>query len=174
MKWKLEERKISELKSFKKNPRRLSKHDAAHLQESLDKFGICQPLVIDDTNTIIGGHQRFNLLKKMGYTTIPVYVPVSSLSQEEKEELCIRLNRNHGEFDYDILANEWDIDLLLGAGFLLEELDITTEEEKAKEVEKKCCKMNIIFTEPEHLQEAENQIATILDYFPGATYKIKV
>jgi len=175
MNWELEIKKLKDLKVKKNNPRRLSKHDAQHLQESIERFGICQPLVLDTENTIIGGHQRFRILKKMGYTEVPAYVPVSPFTEEEKDELCIRLNRNHGEFDFDILGNEWDIDLLLGSGFLLEELEISTDEDtKQEEASLKGCKMNITFSDPEHLQEAESAIATIVDSYPGATYKVRL
>lgn len=133
MKWTLEKRKISELKEYARNPRRLNKHDAKHLQDSLDRFGQCEPLVINSDNTIIGGHQRLRTLKKLKYKEVDVYVPDCPLSEKEVEELNIRLNRNNGEWDFDMLANAWDIGDLLDWGFTEDNLQIDAD--VLKEVE---------------------------------------
>ena len=124
MKWTLEKRKISSLREYAKNPRRLSKHDAKHLQESIEKFGQCEPIVINCDDTIIGGHQRLRTLKKLKYKEVEVYVPDSPLSEKEVEELNIRLNRNAGDWDDDMLANAWNLRDLLDWGFTQDELDV--------------------------------------------------
>lgn len=124
MKWKLETRKISTLTPHPLNPRRLSKHDGEHLQKSLDKFGLCEPIVINRDGVIIGGHQRVATLKRMGKKEVEVYVPERDLQEGEVRELNIRLNRNSGEWDFDILANGWDLDNLLSWGFLESDLSI--------------------------------------------------
>ncbi len=122
--WKLETRKIKDLKKHPKNPRKMSKHDAEQLQKSLEKFGLIDKPIINADNTIIGGHQRISVLKKMGSDSdyIECYVPDRELSQEDVDELNLRLNRNNGEWDWDILGNEWDPTELIQAGFLIDEL----------------------------------------------------
>ena len=177
LKWKSETRQFKELINNEKNPRKLSKADALQLQTSLEKFGVCEPIVINSNGEIIGGHQRVRTLKKMGHTEVEVYVPDSPLNQQEADELCIRLNKNTGSFDYDILANQWDLEDLIEWGFTQEELGLEqlpgTEEGEEREAPKKCT-MNITFQRAEHLQEAENEIATIVDSYQGATYKVKI
>jgi hypothetical protein len=173
MKWILEKRKIDELHEYARNARRISKHDALHLQQSLDKFGQCEPIVINTDNSIIGGHQRLRTMRKMGYKEVDVYVPDSPLEEKEVEELNIRLNRNNGDWDFDMLGNaDW--------GFTMEELDLeeipglvdeSSEEEKPSP---KKCSMTIHFKDPKHLQEAENRISLIVDEFDGAYYKAKL
>ena len=120
--WKLESKKLSELKSHPKNPRQLSKEKATHLQASLEKFGVTDKPVVNTDGTIIGGHQRLKLLKKMGLKEVDCWIPEESLSQEDVDELNIRLNKNTGDWDWDILANEWDSEKLLEWGFDIEDL----------------------------------------------------
>ena len=62
LKWHNETRKISELVSFDKNPRRLTDMQRKHLQESLEKFGLVEVPAINIDNTIIAGHQRVKIL----------------------------------------------------------------------------------------------------------------
>lgn len=122
MQWHLEKRNINDLKDHPKNPRQLSKHDAEHLQKSIDKFGLIDKPIINLDNTIIGGHQRKAILKKLKIKEIDCWVPDNQLDDKQVEELNIRLNKNTGEWDYDILANEFDIDDLMDWGFTAEEL----------------------------------------------------
>lgn len=140
MKWTLEKRRVSELREYAKNPRRLNKHDAEHLQKSIDKFGQCEPIVINSDNTIIGGHQRLRTLHKLKYKEVDVYVPDTPLSPKEVEELNIRLNRNAGEWDDDMLANAWDIGDLLDWGFTDAELaiDSSDQESESKDESDEC------------------------------------
>lgn len=123
IKWTLEKRHISDLTPHPHNPRQLSKHDAEHLQKSLSKFGVIDKIVINTDNQVIGGHQRINTLKEMGITEVETWVPERRLSSEESKELCIRLNRNLGEFNWEILANEFETEDLLHWGFSENDLD---------------------------------------------------
>jgi len=63
--WKLETRPIEELTPHHKNPRKLSKHDAEHLQSSMERFGVIDKPIINPDGKIIGGHQRLAILAKM-------------------------------------------------------------------------------------------------------------
>lgn len=140
IKWHLETRKISELKDHPKNPRKLDKHQAEHLQKSLEKFGLIDKPIINLDNQIIGGHQRKNILKKMKVKDVECFVPDRLLTESEIDELNIRLNRNTGEWDWDILANQWDVEQLIDWGFKAEEFlgasveEIMGEEEESSEL----------------------------------------
>ena len=131
--WKIETHRIKDLKPHPKNPRKLSKHDASHLQRSLEKFGLIDKPIITADGLVIGGHQRISVLKKMGHKEIECYVPDCDLSPKDIEELNVRLNRNAGEWDFDILANQWDVDELLDYGFTQGELAITIDDGENEE-----------------------------------------
>jgi len=133
--WSIQTRKIKDLKPHSKNPRKLSEHDAKHLQQSLEKFGVIDKPIITQDGLIIGGHQRLKILKKMGHKEIECYVPDKELDQKDIDELNIRLNRAQGEWDWDILANQWDTRDLLEWGFKEEEFTLNFEEEDVDPVE---------------------------------------
>lgn len=126
--WKLEKRLIKTLKPHPANPRRLSKHDAKHLQKSLEKFGLIDKPVIMKDGSMIGGHQRVAILKKMGHKEVECWVADEEMTIKDINELNIRLNRNTGEFDWEILANEWETDELMEWGFTPEEMMIDSKE----------------------------------------------
>lgn len=121
--WHLETRLIKNLKDHPKNPRKLSKHDAEHLEKSIQRFGLIDKPIITQDGQIIGGHQRKRILKKLALTEVECWVPDRKLTDEEIDELNIRLNRT-GEWDFDILANEFEIGDLMDWGFQPESLGI--------------------------------------------------
>jgi len=120
--WHNEKRKLKDLKPFEGNPRKATEKEVQDLNNSLTKFNLADPLVINTDNTVIGGNFRLKILKEKGIEEVDVRVPNRTLTRKEAEELNIRLNKNSGEWDYDILAN-FDEDLLKETGFKDEELD---------------------------------------------------
>ncbi|GAI71994.1 unnamed protein product, partial [marine sediment metagenome] len=116
---------IKELNPSEYNPRALTEKEYKDLKESLKRFDFVEPIVVNSAenrkNIVIGGHQRLLVAKEMGYETIPVnYVKITKLKKEQ--ELNLRLNKNLGHFDYDLLAN-YDEEMLVDVGFSQEELD---------------------------------------------------
>ena len=124
--WHTEKRYLRDLIEWDKNPRQLSKHDAEHIKRSLEKFGVADPLVINTDNMIIGGHQRKRILQMIASAEpnyqVDVRVPDRQLTDDEVAELNIRLNKNSGNWDWDILANEFEAIELIDWGFTEEEL----------------------------------------------------
>ena len=120
---------IDELTDYYKNPRSLSDKEFKQLKTSLDKFGmIDKPIVnADSANTIIGGHQRKHVLEASGVTEIECWIPDRELSDKEVEELNIRLNKNTGSWDFDTLANEFELPDLVEWGFETFELGVNDE-----------------------------------------------
>jgi len=142
--WHVEKRAIADLKDYPKNPRRMSKEKAEKLQSNITKFGLIDVPFINTDNTLIGGHQRCKILKKMGHKEIDVKVPSRTLSSEEIEELNITHNLVTGEFDYDVLANNYEVPNLIEYGFSFENLLGHNEshedsDEKPKKKKMKMC-----------------------------------
>lgn len=101
---------------------------------------IDKPIITKD-NLIIGGHQRIMMLKKMGVKEIEVYVADEDLNDKDIEELNIRLNKVSGDWDWDILANQYEMKDLVEWGFSGEDFDfpnIEIDEEEKKEDCGKC------------------------------------
>jgi DNA modification methylase len=108
----------SKLKHALYNPRKISDKAMADLTESITRYGLVDPILVNshsDRNMIvIGGHQRLKAAKALGYKTVPVVY--LQLDEARERELNLRLNRNAGEWDFELLK-EFDTDLLLDVGF---------------------------------------------------------
>lgn len=131
MNWKIKKIKVSELKENPSNPRRLTEKGLKDLEKSILKFGIAEPLVVNTDYMICGGHGRKKILEKLNIKEVDCYLPDKLLSKKQFDELGIRLNKNiAGEFNFDTLANEFEIDELIEWGFQEFELgvDITAAE----------------------------------------------
>lgn len=120
--WTSQKRKISELTPAGYNPRKLSERQEKDLSASLSRFKLADPIVINTNNRIIGGHQRIKVLQKNGWSEVDVRVPNRELTETEEKELNLRLNKNLGEWDFDLLA-DFGKDMLVDVGFNSGELD---------------------------------------------------
>jgi DNA modification methylase len=124
--WTLRTFDIASLTDYFKNPRSLSKDQFAQLKTSLDKFGMIDKPIInaDDAHTVIGGHQRLHVLRAEGVKSVECWYPSRLLDEREVEELNIRLNKNTGNWDFDVLANSFEILDLVEWGFTEKELQL--------------------------------------------------
>lgn len=107
------------LKPLEVNPRVHDDAAAEHLKESIRRFGLVDPLIVNCAhgreNVIIGGHFRWKVARQMGIKEVPVvFVRIPDI--EKEQELALRLNRNTGSWDFDLLR-EFDTDFLLDVGF---------------------------------------------------------
>ena len=124
--WSLKTFQIDELTDYAKNPRSLTKQQFEQLKKSLDKFGMIDKPIInaDEKNTVIGGHQRLRVLRSENQKSVECWIPSRELDEKEVEELNIRLNKNTGDWDFDTLANNFEVGDLMDWGFTEMELGI--------------------------------------------------
>lgn len=107
--WKIEKRKLQDLKPHPKNPRQFTEKGMKDLENSINSIGFMQPININQDGTILSGHARAMKLKDMGEVEVDVYVPDRVLTPKQEEEVLVRANANTaGQWDFDILANEFD------------------------------------------------------------------
>jgi len=130
--WKIEKRKLADLKPHPKNPRQFTDKGMKDLENSINSIGFMQPININQDGTILSGHARAMKLKQMGEIEVDVYVPDRLLTPKQEEEVLVRANANTaGQWDWDLLANEFEDFELVEWG--LEIPTIETEELEAKE-----------------------------------------
>jgi hypothetical protein len=116
--WTLVKKPISELKPHPKNPRIITEKGLKQLEESFDDIGFAQPVNINLDGTILSGHARIQQLQKEGQEFVDCYVPDRSLTPKQEEAVIVRMNKNvAGEWDFDILKSEFDLENLLDWGF---------------------------------------------------------
>lgn len=111
----MEYMKLTDIKPLENNPRIIKDDDMKKLRKSIKDnpdFFEARPIVCSDRTgelVIIGGNMRYRAAKLNGLTEVPVYV-MHGLTEEREKEIIIRDNINNGEFDWDKLANEWNVE----------------------------------------------------------------
>ena len=102
--------KISDIKANPNNPRIIKDDKFKKLVESVKSFPEMlelRPIVVNKDMIILGGNMRYKACKEAGIKEIPVIV-ADNLTEEQEREFLIKDNVSGGEWDWDILANEWD------------------------------------------------------------------
>lgn len=134
MNWKTKKVKLSDIKEYEANPRKITEKGLNDLKDSIRNFGQAEPLVVNTDMVLIGGHARKLAMESLDYDKCDVLIPDVKLTDKQVQELNIRLNKNiAGEFDYDILTEFFETDDLLNWGFEGFELGFDTTTLEAEE-----------------------------------------
>ncbi len=125
---------IKKLKPNPNNPRSINKTKFERLKKSITEFPKMlelRPIVVDENFVVLGGNMRLKALKDLGIKET-FYIQQKDLTDEQKKQFVIKDNASFGDWDWDILANEWNNKDLLDWG-----IDVwQPEEEEEKEIEK--------------------------------------
>jgi len=122
---------IASIQNSEDNPRYIREDQFKLLCENIERnenMLSLRPIVIDDSNRVVGGNMRLRALNHLGYTDIPV-IRAHDLSPEELENFVITDNMSYGEWDWDIIANNWDEDKLISWGLFIPSFDPEQEDE---------------------------------------------
>ena len=106
--------KLKDIKPNPNNPRVLRDDKFQKLKLSITEFPkmlSLRPMVIDENNVVLGGNMRLRALQELGFTDVEeAWVKRSSdLTEEEKKRFIIADNVAFGEWDWDTLANDWEV-----------------------------------------------------------------
>ena len=122
---------IYQIRPNPSNPRKISKTEFEKLVKSIQEdqdLLEAKPIIIDENNVILAGHQRYKACLELGIQDVPVKI-IANLSERKKQKLLVIDNTHNGEFDMDILANEnWDLHDLADWGVNLDFFIPTIEE----------------------------------------------
>jgi len=102
---------INEIKPNPNNPRICRDAKFKLLVKSIQEFPEMlnlRPIVIDEKNVILGGNQRYRACIEAGLKDVPV-IHANNLTEEQKKQFIVRDNVSTGDWDFDLLANEWSI-----------------------------------------------------------------
>ena len=101
--------KTTQIKSNPNNPRLIKDDKFKKLVQSIKDFPEMlniRPIVVNKDNIILGGNMRFKACKEAGLKDVPV--TVVDLTEEQQREFIIKDNTSGGEWDWDMLGNEWN------------------------------------------------------------------
>ena len=143
----MEYKKISEIKLLENNPRTISDRQfkilCTSIKKNIDYFE-ARPLILSDRTgelVVIAGNQRYKAAQSLGLKEVPTYL-MKNLTEETEREIVIRDNISNGDWDFDLLANEWNVEELEDwglEGFPFEEItELEAEEDD--------------YTEPDNIQ----------------------
>jgi ParB-like chromosome segregation protein Spo0J len=126
--------KTSHVIPYPNNPRRISKFDFDILKDSIlenTQYFEARPLLLSDRTgqlVCIGGNQRLKVARELEMKEVPCYI-FHGLTEQKEREILIRDNVSNGTWNWDTIANEWEVEEVAQWGLNLP-LDYE-EEEKA-------------------------------------------
>lgn len=130
-KWTLRTVPINDVFPNPDNPRIFREKEMKELRESMEKFGVAEPIVANPDGMLIGGHARLEILRQDGVETVDVYFPDKALNKKQADELMVRLNKNvAGVFDEQKLNLLFSPEELFAIGFERYELGLEIPDEK--------------------------------------------
>jgi hypothetical protein len=121
--------KISEIKLNPNNPRLIKDDKFKKLVQSIKDFPEMldiRPIVVNQDMIILGGNMRYKACKEAGLKEIPIIK--TDLTEDQQREFLIKDNTSGGEWDWEVLANEWDNEQLEAWGLDLLGFDIDADE----------------------------------------------
>ena len=111
---KTEKVSISQVKTNPNNPRLIKDDKFKKLVSSIKEFPEMleiRPIVVDNDNIVLGGNMRLRACKEAGLKEVHI-IKADQLTEKQQREFIIKDNVGFGEWDWDDLANEWDVDEL--------------------------------------------------------------
>lgn len=169
--------KISDIKPNPNNPRLIKDDKFKKLVQSIKDFPemlSLRPIVVNDDMIVLGGNMRLKACKEAGLKEVPI-IKASELSEEQQREFIIKDNVGFGEWDWDSLANEWDVEQLTEWGLDLPDFNNINYSEKNEEVDidslDATMTIKLNFTETEYWQ-VKQQLAEIAATPEQAIWKL--
>jgi ParB-like chromosome segregation protein Spo0J len=101
---------ISSIYPNKENPRIVNKAKFEKLKKSIQDFPEMlqlRPIIVNESYIVLGGNMRYKALVELGYKEVPI-IKAEDLTERQAQEFIVKDNLSFGEWDWDILANEWD------------------------------------------------------------------
>ena len=135
---------ISSIYPNKENPRIVNKAKFEKLKKSIQDFPEMlqlRPIIVNKSYIVLGGNMRYKALVELGYTEVPI-IKAEDLTERQAQEFIVKDNLSFGDWDFDILANEWDsvdledwgLDVWQNEDDIIAHEDTPTEDSKEEKV----------------------------------------
>ena len=136
---------IASVKENPDNPRFIKDSKFKKLVKSIKAFPEMlekRPIVVDENMVVLGGNMRLKACKSAGLFEVWIDI-VEGWTEEQKREFIVKDNSSFGEWDWDILANEWDVKQLVDWGVDLPVYDVPVDDDQQEKntTEKEVCEL---------------------------------
>jgi hypothetical protein len=161
---------IDSIKPNPNNPRKVDKTKFKQLVKSIQEFPDMlhlRPLVVNEDMVVIGGNMRLKACKELGFQVLPVII--SDLDEQKQKEFTLKDNISFGIWDWDILANEWEVEELIEWGLDLP-LDFADEEEDSNPIDKMTKNITLKYS----IEEADRIEAELYNIAPTLEQAIQI
>jgi hypothetical protein len=158
--------KLSEVKSNPNNPRIIKDDKFTKLVKSIKEFPKMleiRPIVVNADMIVLGGNMRLKACKEAGLKEVPV-IFAHDLTEEEQKQFIIKDNVGFGDWDWDMIANEWDAAEIQEWGFDIpgfDNVDDLGEEFSLPEGDKSPFQQMTFTLADEQAEQIQNAIADI-------------
>lgn len=126
---KIENTKITNVKMNPNNPRVIKDDKFKKLVKSIKDFPEMlevRPIVVDDDMVVLGGNMRLKACLEAGLKEVAI-IKFENLSEDKKKEFIVKDNVGYGEWDWDIINNEWEVEELEEWGLDVIEMDVDVD-----------------------------------------------
>lgn len=143
MELRIENRPIDELIDSEYNPKKCSPKEENDIRNSIIKFGIVDPLIVNmhkgRENIIIGGHQRKRICKELGFTEMPCVI--LDLEKPDEMELNLRLSKNTASIDEELVVKNFTKEIMEAVGYQMEKVKsaVSSYEDKFNSITNNDC-----------------------------------
>ena len=127
---------IKDIKPNPNNPRLVKDDKFKKLVQSIKDFPQMldiRPIVVNKDMIVLGGNMRLKACKEAGLTEIPI-IKAEDLTEEQQKEFIIKDNVGYGEWDWELIANEWDSELLQEWGIDIPQFSNVDYSDKNEEI----------------------------------------
>tara|TARA_Y100000401_G_scaffold32952_1_gene24342 strand:- start:3511 stop:4044 length:534 start_codon:yes stop_codon:yes gene_type:complete len=171
--------KIYKIRGNRKNPRVIKDDKFYKLVNSIKEFPEMlekRPIVVDEDMVVLGGNMRLKACKDAGLKEVWVDI-AKGWTQQQKDEFIVKDNVNFGEWDWDILGNEWNTQQLAEWGLdVWQNQDDIYEEELFEEGSNATINNEVTITLKVPRSEYENlfsEITTLIDKFKNVSCNVQ-
>ena len=153
--------KISKVKPNETNPRLIKDSKFKKLVESVKEFPEMlklRPIVVNKDMVVLGGNMRLKACKEAGLKEVYI-LKADDLTEEQQKEFIVKDNVGFGEWDWDILANEWDVKELEDWG--LDGFPFEEEKKELKDISdsiESCFRIEIELENEEEQEKLYNEL----------------
>jgi ParB-like chromosome segregation protein Spo0J len=151
--------KITDVKSNPNNPRTIKDDKFKKLVASIQGFPemlSLRPIVVNDDMVVLGGNMRLKACKEAGLKEVPI-IKASELSEEQQKEFIIKDNVGFGDWDWDTLSNEWDVEQLQDWGLDVPNFDSGEMEDLSEEIQPSF-RIEVLCKDEEHQEKTYNKL----------------